>query len=618
MIGVAPPGLDLPSGAGFWMAAGPGWGDGLSIVVVARLAPGATASAAQSELLSIKQRISPGLHLVGAKVTPLPQAMLGDVRPVMTVLMAAVVLLLLIACVNVGNLLLLRAGQRARELAIRRALGATYGQIVGQLLLESVLLALGGGVLGIACAEGLIRALVYAAPAQLPRMDIVGLAGVPVASAAGATLLAVLLFGVTPPLLAARGNVATTLRLDARSGHDSALRTRIRQVLVASQTALALVMIAGSVLLGASLSRLEGIHLGYESDHLAILLVSWPAMKYKTADSVLYPIGEQLTQRFRSIPGVTSVTPIVCAPLHGPNVCVAPLEIEGEEPSERAANPVIPIETGGADFLRVFGIPLRKGRGFTEADGAHDAQVAIVSEAIAHRFWPNSDPIGKRIRYWPGLDTVSWRTIVGVAGDVRLRSLREASPGIYVPWRQINFWQGTFAVRTSGSLESVLPAMRREVRAVDPQLNLWSAHSMDELLGVPLARPKMTAIVMSAFGVAALVLAALGLYGLMATMVGEQTRAIGIRMALGATPERLRRDVIGHALVIAGVGAVVGLAIALAGSRFLTSVLYQVSPTNPVALAGACGILLAVVVLAAYAPARRATKIDPAQALRAD
>lgn len=617
VVGIAPPGLDFPSGAGFWMPTGQGW-TGLDIFAVARLAPGANAAAAQSEILSIKQRISPDLHLAGAKVEGFSHAVLGDVKPVLIVLMAAVVLLLLIACVNVGNLLLLRAGLRGREFAVRRALGASYGDIVKQLLIESGLLAVGGGVAGLLFANALLRILLVLAPPQLPRTDVIQLSGAPIIAAIAMTLFAVLLFGLVPALLAARGEVATTLRLDTRAGQDSTVRRRVRHVLVASQTALALVMLSGAGLLGRSLAQLQRIHLGYEVDHLAILDFSWNAVRFPRADSMLYPIAEAVTQRLRAIAGVTSVTPIVCAPMHGPNVCIAPLDIEGESPSQRDAKPMIPIETGGVDFLKTFGIPLIKGRGFTDADREDGAPVAIVSQAIAHRFWPNEDPIGKRIHYWPGVDTTSWRTIVGVAGDVRLRAMREATQGIYVPWRQINFWQGTFAVRTSGTLASVLPAIRREIRIVEPELNLWSAHSMDDLLAAPLAQPRMSALVMSAFGVAALVLAALGLYGLMASMVGEQTRVIGIRMALGATPERVRRAILVQALVTCGSGALVGIGAALVTSRLLASQLFQVSPTDPVALGGASLILLAVALLSAYLPARRATRIDPAQALRAD
>lgn len=615
IIGVAPAGLEYPTGAEFWTAAG-AW-QSMGITTVARLAPGATSDAARTELLSIAQRISPEKHLVGAKTVPFTQAVLGDVRPLLIVLTSAVALLLLIACVNVGNLLLLRAGARARELAIRRALGGTYRDILRQLLAESGLLAVAGGVLGLVCAQAFLRILLFFAPAQLPRTDVIRLSGAPIAAAIGATLVAMLLFGVFPALMAARGNVGTTLRLDARGGRDSVVRRRVRHALVASQTTLALVMLAGAVLLARSLATLERLDLGYKSDHLSILMAAWPVTNYDSTKK-LYPWAEAVTQRWRAVPGVTAVTPIVCAPLHGPNVCAAKLDIEGQSQSDRDANPMIPLETGGAEYFRVFGIPLKRGRGFLDSDREDASPVAIVSEAVARHFWPNADPIGKRIHYWPGTDTTAWRTVIGVVGDVRLRTIREATPGVYVPWRQTDFWQGTFAVRTSGTLASVLPAMRREMRAVDPQLNLWFARSMDSMLDVPLAQPRMSTMLMSAFGGAALLLAAIGLYGLMASIVRERTREIGIRMALGAAPERVRRDVLVHALGISGAGAAVGLVLALASSRLLTSLLFQVSPTDPLALAGACAILLMVVLVAAYLPARWATKVDPAAALHAD
>ena len=326
-----------------------------------------------------------------------------------------------------------------------------------------------------------------------------------------------------------------------------------------------------------------------------------------------------MTRRWRGIPGIIAVTPVLIPPLVGANVFLGKLDLEGQSAAERAANPVIPIETGGEDYFRVFGIPLRRGRGFVDADRENAPLVAVVSESVARRLWPNEDPIGKRIGYW-GADTTrnTWRTVIGVAGDVHLRTLRQATPTVYVPWRQADFWQGEFAVRTSGTLASVLPAMRRALRATDPELNLWYAKSMDELLAAPLAQPRMGALLMSGFGAAALLLAALGLYGLMASVVRERTRELGIRMALGAAPETLRREVLRHALVVSGAGGAVGVLVALAASRLLAGVLFQVSPTDPVALLAACVVLMGVALIAAYLPARWATKIDPARALRAE
>ncbi len=614
IVGVAPPGLAYPEGADFWIPTGLN-ADGLSIIAIGRMNAGVTASAARSEFFSIVQRTNPGRNLIGAHAVPFTQAVLGDVRPVLRVLTAAVALLLIIACVNVGNLLLLRAGSRAHEVAVRRALGATYGDIVRQLLLENGLLAVGGGVLGLIVGEMLLRILIAFAPAQLPRVDVIQISGAPIAAAIGVTVLAVMMFGVGPALMSASGNVATTLRLDSRSGGDSGARRRVRTLLVASQTALAIIVLAGAALLTRSLSKLERIDLGYNADSLAFLSVSWPAQKL-AAGPQLYPMGEELTRRWRAIPGIVAVTPTVVQPMLGPSVFVSKMDMEGQTPEERATNAWLPWEEAGEGYFRTFGIPLRRGRGFTDSDRDYAPLVVVVSDAVARRTWRGEDAIGKRDKFL-GSDS-AWRTVIGVAGDVHLRTLRESTPEVYVPWRQAGFWQNNFAVRTAGSLASVIPALRRELRAVDPTLALWYMTPMQSLLDAPLAKPRMTALLMSGFGAAALLLAALGLYGMMASVVREGTREIGIRMALGATPERVRRSVLRQALITCGIGALVGIAGALALSRLLASQLYEVSPSDPVSLIGACAILLGVALMAAYLPARRATWIDPARALRAD
>jgi putative ABC transport system permease protein len=623
IVGVAPAGLDFPAGAGYWLPwPSPDTGNtGFSTIAIARLAPGATPSSAASEFTSIVKRTplpwrSATNGITGAKVVPFTRAMLGDTRPALIALTAAVALLLVIACVNVGGLLLLRAGTRARELAIRRALGATYGDVARQLLLESALLAVGGGVLGLSCAATLIRVLVVAAPSRLPRLDVIGLSGTPVFAAIGATTLAVLLFGVVPSLIAATTDVASTLRLDARSGRDSAARRRFRHVLVAAQTTLALVMLAGGALLARSLARLESIDLGYRPEHLTHLATSWPSKKYDSV-SKYYPAGEDILRRWRAIPGVVALTPELIPPLVGENVFIARVDKEGQAPSEYATNPFLPELSGDKDYFRTLGAPILRGRAFTDDDREDAPLVAIVSEAAAKRLWPGENPIGKRIHYL-SQDSTAWRTVIGVVGDAHIRTLRTTAPLIYVPWRQMGFWQFSFAMRTRGDIAAVLPAMREQLAAVDQQMKLWYVHPMDELLDAPLAQPRMSALLMSVFAVAALLLAAIGLYGLMASLVRERTREIGIRMALGAAPERLRRDVLVQALTVSGAGALVGLAAALGTSRLLSAILFEVSPTDPVALVLACAVLLVVVSLAAYGPARRATKIDPATALRAD
>jgi predicted permease len=280
------------------------------------------------------------------------------------------------------------------------------------------------------------------------------------------------------------------------------------------------------------------------------------------------------------------------------------------------SNPVFPMEAGGTDYFRLFGIPVLRGRGFTDADVENADHVAVVSESAARRIWPNENPVGKRIRFWSS-DTTRMRTVVGVAGDIHYRSLRESTPEIYLPWKQ-SYWQGAFAIRTTGPLASVLPALRRATAEVDPALTLWQADEMRSLLAQPLAQPRMSAILLGAFALVSLLLAAIGLYGVMASSVRANMRELGVRAALGASPERLRRGVLAQALSVTAAGAAVGLAAALAGSHLLTKLLFEVSPADPVSMIGSAALLIAVALLAAYLPARHATKIDPVQALKSD
>ncbi len=620
VIGVAPPGLEYPSGTDFWI---PVWqpSDRMSVIAVARLAPDATVGSAQSEFLTTMRALGPDRDYDGVHIETFAQAVVGDVTPVLAVLTAAVALLLVIACVNVGNLMLLRAASRARELSVRRALGATYADIVRQLVVESGLLGVAGGALGVATAVALIKLLLAYAPAQLPRVDIIGLAGTPVVLATLVTVAAVLLFGVVPALVASRGELASPLRFDSRAGTETRARRRVRHALVASQVALALVMLAGAALLGRSLERLQGISLGYDPDGLSLISVAFPGDAYTDSTGGidtqrLNAVGDRLAPAYRAVPGVTAVTQILVPPFLGTGIFIGRLDLEGQTPEEMKSNPVFPMEAGGADYFSLFAIPIRRGRAFTEADVEKAEHVAVVSEAAAQRLWPNEDPIGKRIRFWSA-DTTQWRTVVGVAGDIHYRSLRESTPEIYLPWKQ-SYWQGAFAIRTTGSLTSVLPALRRATAEVNPGLTLWQADEMSSLLSQPLAQPRMSAILLGGFALVSMLLAAIGLYGVMASTVRGSMRELGVRAALGASPERLRRGVLVQALSVTAAGAVVGLVAALAGSRLLAKLLFQVSPADPVSMLGSAALLILVALVAAYLPARHATKVDPVQALRSD
>lgn len=442
IIGVAPPGLDYPLGVDYWVPAEPL--GGTVATLVARLAPGVTRAAAGAELRTLMQgsprwSASPD-QLVRADVQPFVDAVAGGVRPALVVLTAAVALLLLIACVNVGNLLLLRAASRARDLAVRRALGASAGNLLRHLLAESGMLAVGGLVLGLVIAVVILRVLIVVGPAQLPRSEMITLAGAPIGTAVAATLVAFLLFGVVPGVLATRGQLAASLRLGGRSGHLTRGHRRLRHVLVGAQVALALILLAGAGLLTRSLARLEGLDLGYRPEHLSIIELAVPR---EVSRSVL----DQVQQRLRAVPGVTGVTPILVPPFIGTNVRMRRFAVEGQTAQEVGRNAFVAMESAGEQYFTTLDIPVLRGRGFTESDWEEAPMVAVVSQSVAQRFWPGRDPIGQRIRFED--DSVP-RTVIGIAGDVNFRTLRESAPTVYLPWRQTQMRGGYLAARTRG------------------------------------------------------------------------------------------------------------------------------------------------------------------------
>jgi putative ABC transport system permease protein len=612
IVGVAPPGLDYPIGVGCWGP--PRWS--VYVDLVARLAPTATLTAARSDFLTAEREInrqrSVGYHIVAVDVKPLREAIVGDIRQTIIVVTAAVALLLLIACVNVGNLLLLRATTRSRELAVRRALGATAVDIFRQLVVESVILAVVGCCLGLVVAAVAERGLIAAAPPQIPNLDVILAAGAPIGTAATVAAFAVVLFGLAPALATIHQNPASPLRVDARSGGTTWQRRRLRHAMVASQVALALIMLTGAGLLTRSLVRLETLPLGYRADHLMMLDLVLPPDLATMSDVLAH--YDRIEPHLRALPGVTAMTPVEVGPFLGPNVFTGPWEVEGQSAEQTNSYPLVPIESGGSEYFRTLGTPILRGRGFVDSDREQAPKVAVVSQSVAQMFWPGQDPVGKRLRFLH--DTV-WRTVVGVSGDIHYRTLRAATPSVFLPFRQY-FWQGNILLRSALTPAALMPSIRRAVAEGDPKVGVWDATSMDDLLAGPLAQPRLSTLVLSMFGLVALILAAVGLYGVMASTVREQTRDIGVRMALGATPQRVRGEVLQRAMLVSLGGAAVGVVGALAGSRIIASLLFEVSPTDPVALLVACGVLLAVAGLAAYVPAYRASRIDPSRALQGE
>lgn len=616
IVGVAPAGLDFPAGVALWMPLVPrgyAWVD-----IVARLAPGASATSAKTEFFEAMTHLAPGMHYKSAAMRSFEDAVTGDARPTLVVLLAAVGLLLMIACVNVGNLLLLRAATRAREFAVRRALGARYADLVRQLFAESILLAAAGGALGLFLARALISGLKAIPPGHLPRTDVVELQGIPATIAIGITVAAVLIFGVGPALVAARGDMGTSTRFDARAGRESRGRRRARNWLVVAQVSLALVTLAGAGLVTRSLRRLEQLPLGYTREHLSVLQITMSTSKYRSLDAVK-SLGSQLIERWSGASGVTSVTPILVPPFLGTNVWAWQFEAEGA--ADIRARMSTPIEVAGPDFFRTLDIPIRQGRAFTSDDGASSTPVAIVSEGVARRLWPDGNPLGRRIRTPTSADKPchggEWRTVVGVVGDIHFRSLRESNPTVFVPWEQC-YWQGVFAIRTSMGIAAAIPVLRRDLREIDPASDLWVARSMDAFLAQPMAQPRLASLLLSGFALFAVLLSGLGVYGVMAFAVRQDTRELGVRLALGATPSELGRGVLRRAFTLIGAGAALGLAATLMISWTLSRVLFEISPTDPIAIGASTAVLICVGLAGAYLPARRATKVDPVVALKSE
>ncbi|HEX5436315.1 MAG TPA: ABC transporter permease [Gemmatimonadaceae bacterium] len=630
IVGVAPAGFEYPSGTDAWAALPRNYMP-LQVDIVARLAPNVTIDAARAGLFALAQNVNPfavvpsapgqpsvSLEISGVAAQSFADTVLGSARPALDALTFAVGLLLLIACVNIGNLSLLRLLGRTREIAVRRAIGARSADVARLFAVENALLATLGGALGLLTAVAALR-IVRAAPRQVPRLDALGSLGVPLAAAAGTTLFALLLCGVLPSLIASRIHPCAALRSDSRSGTESRSARGARQWLVAMQIALAVVMLAGAGLLVHTLARLESVDLGYQPDHLSIL--SWTApQSVLSSDTQTFEVTQQLIRRFEATPGVVAATPIESEPFKGQSLFMTKLDPVEQPVTERAQNPFVPFEVVGPDYFRTFEIPILRGRGFTAADARGSERVVVINETLAKQLWPGQDALGKRLVQALGPTRDTAFTVVGIARDTRFRELKNVGPVVYFDCAQQPnmLWNGIIAVHTTRPLSAMLPALRIATHDVLPDLVLWKTETMDQLLEAPLAGPRLSALLLSGFSLVALLLSAIGLYGVMTSGVRRQTREIGVRMALGATPGHIRRLILAEVFGVVGIGLIAGLAGALGASRLLRSLLFQVNPTDPLTLAGVCVVLVVVTLVAAYLPARRAMRVDPAQVLRAE
>jgi putative ABC transport system permease protein len=627
IVGVAPRGFVYPKGVEVWVP--------LQVTrdminnrfapfsIIGRLRAGATLGQAQGEATAfVRDRetiYAPGEIVRGqrAVVEPFRDALIGTLRESVLILSAVVALVLVIAGVNVASLLMMRGVTRERELAVRTALGAGQGRIARQLLVETSVLAAAGGSLGIVLAYGAVRGLVAVAPAELPRLAEVSVDVVVLAFAVVVSIASTLLFGLAPAVWTVRAGVHPTLRGGPQGGSDSRRTRVIKQVLVVSQVALALVVVAGAGLLTNSLIRLQHVDMGFDATHLTLVKVAVPHPKYAAVSRWL-TFFDQLVERLQALPGIAA-TPVVLAPFTGAGGWDATVTAEGQGQAAAVENPTLNLEPIAPNYFQTMGIPVRRGRAFTDQDGAGTLRVAIVGEATARRLWPGRDAVGRRLKFGLPDRHEPWLTVVGVVGDTRYRELAVAPASFYIPFRQTDSpgQQPTYlAVRSSTAAGAVISAVHAAAHELDPTVLVADAHPFARFLAAPLARPRFDTLLLSGFSVIALVLAAVGLYGTMAAFVSQRTHEIGVRLAIGAQAGDVRRLVLGRGMFLAAIGIVLGLLAALGTGRLFAGVVYGVSPADPMTLLGAATVLLSAAFVACAVPARRATRVDPMVALR--
>jgi putative ABC transport system permease protein len=625
IVGVMPPDVEYPRGVEAWltiaaqsaMLVNPAFR--VDVDLVARRQRGVTLQQAAGELERLAARIdeaAPGsrpraLELV---VRPYEELIVGDVRAAMLALFAAVALVLLIAGANVATLLLLRGEARGTELALRAALGAGRGRLARQLIAESAVLALAAGAAGLAATRITLRALLALAPEALPRADSIRIDAGVVAFAVGAAFASAAAAGLAPALTAARRDLASQLRSSGTVGAAGAGR-RGRRALVVAQVALAITVVAAAGLLTRSLLQLRTADIGLATDRLSFVRLELPQSIYGDRARHLQFL-EQVVDALEAAPGVAAATPINTPPFSGTGAWDATWAAEGQTLDQSLANPQLSLEAVHPDFFVTVQLPIVRGRAFSALDREDGPKVAIVSEDVAARAWPGQDPIGRRVKFGDINSTSDWRTIVGVASRTRYRELLTQRPTLYLPAEQFIVAAQMLAVRTSSPLG--VAAARSAVAAVNPGVQVMEVMPFSMLLDRPLARPRFNARVIGAFAVAALLLASIGVYAVMAAYVGQRRTEIGIRVALGATASDVRRLVVGEGLRLSAGGVAIGLGGAIAAAHLLRGLLFGVAPLDAVSLVGASLLLVGASIAASYLPARRAMQVDPIAALRAE
>ena len=589
------------------------------LAVTARLKPEVTATQAQTEMGAIQAAINrayPENRPKGIAIVPEINAIVGDARSGLLLLFAAVGLVLLIACANLSNLLLARATARHKEISVRLALGATRWDIVRQLLAESSLLALTGAAAGLAFAVWALKLLLRLAPGELPRVSESGLSLPVLAFTAAVAMLTSLLFGLIPAIHATRARLASSLNEGGRSGTESRGHTRLRDTFVVIETALAVVLLAGSGLMLRSLFGLGKVDPGFAKDHVITFGLDLPG-RYGHQQRVQFYQG--LLPQVRSLPGVRSASAAFPLPLSADAVKTT-FDVE-DRPVKQSQRPVTTLHIVDDDYFHTLGVPLLRGREFEPHDSASDAPaVVVISQRLAKQAFPSEDPIGKRIR--PNIASgdqkeAAMRTVVGVVGDVTAEGLGAAAIAeSYVPYAQMPFAPMSVMVRTQGDPQDLLLPLTKTVQSIDKDLPLLHVKTLDQYVSESIADTRFESVLLGIFGALALTLTAIGVYGVISYTVVQRTREMGIRLALGAERGTVIAMILRSGLLLVTMGVVPGLVAAFLLTQLIASFLYDVSPSDPLTFLSVSVVMVAMALLASYIPARRAAQVDPMVALR--
>lgn len=587
----------------------------LNLAIIGRLNPGITINQAENELRTIETSLPLGTIGYTVNLVPLQKQMVGNIQRLLLVLLATVVFVLLIACANVANLLLARASSREKEMAIRGALGAGRWRIVRQLLTESMLLSLLGGLLGSLLAIWGTPLLVSLIPDKVPRIHEITVDLRVLGFALMISIITGIVFGLTPALQASRIDLNQSLKESARGTTGGLRQNRLRAFLIVSEVSLAVVLMIGASLLIKSFVRLLEVKPGFDPSHTLTMEVSLPTLppsKYANEQEQV-AFFQQVLERLNHSPGVTATGAVLSLPLTGAEESTD-LFIEGRPRLTADQRPESDYTIVTPDYFRALQIPLLKGRQFTDRDSNDASGVIIINDALAHRYWPNEDPLGQRITV--GFEK-SPREIIGVVTSVKQSTLSAgARPAMYLPHLQRPTGGMSIVIRTSGDPLSLAALARQQIHSVDPTIPVTNIRTMDEIFSASVAQQRFSMLLVGVFGALAVALAAIGIYGVMGYTVTQRKHEIAVRMALGAKTNQVLRLILRDGLVLTSLGVVIGLAGAFALTRLMSSLLFDVKPTDAQTFITVSALLIFVALLACLIPARRATKVDPLVALR--